>query len=87
MSITLRPTDVAEVVTTTAEGFRPAAAKSGLAIALQVPGEDGLPAPAPLVPVVADPDRLAQLLANLLENAMTFARTFARTLSWTLCGP
>src|ERR1700722_15116750 len=75
MSITLRPTDVAEVVTTTAEGFRPAAAKSGLAIALQVPGEDGLPAPAPLVPVVADPDRLAQLLANLLENAMTFART------------
>ena len=28
-----------------------------------------------LLPVVADPDRLAQLLANLLENAMTFART------------
>jgi signal transduction histidine kinase len=25
--------------------------------------------------VVADPDRLAQLLANLLENAITFART------------
>jgi signal transduction histidine kinase len=25
--------------------------------------------------VIADPDRLAQLLANLLENAMTFART------------
>jgi signal transduction histidine kinase len=25
--------------------------------------------------VMADPDRLAQLLANLLENAMTFART------------
>ena len=25
--------------------------------------------------MVADPDRLAQLLANLLENAMTFART------------
>ncbi len=75
MSITLRPTDVAEVVSTTAEGFRPAAAKSGLAIALQVPGEDGPPAPARLVPVMADPDRLAQLLANLLENAMTFART------------
>ncbi len=75
MSITLRPTDVAEVVTTTAEGFRPAAARSGLAIALQVSGEDGPLAPAGLVPVVADPDRLAQLLANLLENAMTFART------------
>jgi signal transduction histidine kinase len=25
--------------------------------------------------VVADPDRLAQLLANLLENALTFARS------------
>ena len=75
MSIALRPTDAAEVVTTTAEGFRPAAARSGLTIALQVPGEEGVPAPAELHPVVADPDRLAQLLANLLENAMTFART------------
>ena len=28
MSIAMRPTDAAEVVTTTAEGFRPAAAKS-----------------------------------------------------------
>src|SRR3984957_8059606 len=74
MSITLRPTDVAEVVTTTAEGFLPAAAKSGLAIVLQVPGGDGMPASAPPRPVAADPDRLAQLLANLLENSMTFAR-------------
>jgi signal transduction histidine kinase len=75
MSIALRPTDIAEVVTTTAEGFQPAASKGGLAIVVQVPGLDGAPAPAPLLPVVADPDRLAQLLANLLENAMTFART------------
>ncbi len=75
MSIALRPTDAVEVVSTTAEGFRPAAAKSGLAIVLRVPGEDGLPMVAPTFPVVADPDRLAQLLANLLENAMTFART------------
>ena len=44
MSIALRPTDVAEVVTTTAEGFRPAAAKSGLAIVLRVPGPTGRPA-------------------------------------------
>jgi two-component system sensor histidine kinase BaeS len=75
MSIALRPTDIAEVVATTAEGFRPAAAKSGLDIVVQVPGHDDVPAPAPPLPVVADPDRLAQLLANLLENAMTFART------------
>jgi two-component system sensor histidine kinase BaeS len=72
MSIALRPTDVTEVVTTTAEGFRPAAARSGLAIAVGLPGEDGLPG---VTSVTADPDRLAQLLANLLENAMTFART------------
>ena len=36
MSISMRPTDAAEVVTTTAEGFRPAAAKSGRQI-LHVP--------------------------------------------------
>ena len=75
MSIALRPTDIVEVVTTTAEGFRPAAAKSGLAIVVQVPDHDVVPAPASPLPVVADPDRLAQLLANLLENAMMFART------------
>jgi len=80
MSISMRPTDAAEVVATTAEGFRPAAAKSGLQIAVDVPGSDtgppGVGAPAtPAPPVAADPDRLAQLLANLLENAITFARS------------
>ena len=83
MSIFLRPTDAAEVVATTAEGFRPAAAKSGVTIAVQVPGADevaGTPvggsAPlSPGLPVAADPDRLAQLLANLFENALTFAHT------------
>ncbi len=81
MSISMRPTDAAEVVTTTAEGFLPAAAKSGLQIVLRVPSEGGgLPdvATPPHLPVAADPDRLAQLLANLLENAMTFARTTVR---------
>jgi two-component system sensor histidine kinase BaeS len=73
MSIALRPTDVTEVVTTTAEGFGPAALKSGLSIVVRVPGQDGLPGAPAVLPVVADPDRLAQLLANLLENAMTFA--------------
>jgi two-component system sensor histidine kinase BaeS len=75
MSIALRPTDVTEVVTTTAEGFGPAALKSGLSIVVRVPGQDGLPGAPAVLPVVADPDRLAQLLANLLENAMTFAHT------------
>jgi signal transduction histidine kinase len=73
MSIALRPTDAAEVVATTAEGFHPAAAKSGLTIVVRMPDHDGTP---PTVAAVqADPDRLAQLLANLLENAMTFARS------------
>jgi two-component system sensor histidine kinase BaeS len=69
LSITLRATDVVEVVSTTAEGFRPMAAKTGLDLKIRVP-EDGVAAP-----VAADPDRLAQLLANLIENAMTFAHT------------
>ena len=51
MSIDIRPTDVAEVVTTTTEGFLPAAAKSGVAIVLQVPGAGAMPVPdAPCVP-------------------------------------
>jgi signal transduction histidine kinase len=88
MSISLRPTDAAEVVATTAEGFRPAAAKSGLEIVLDLSGHDVEPLEgiAPATPghsVAADPDRLAQALANLLENAMTFART---TVSVAMAG-
>jgi two-component system sensor histidine kinase BaeS len=85
LSIALRPTDAAEVASTTAEGFRPAAARNGVQIALWLPGLEGADAQGLaattatghpwLPPVVADPDRLAQLLANLLENAITFART------------
>ncbi len=82
MSISMRPTDATEVVTTTAQGFGPAAARNGVQLALWLPGNEGgdgqavsaAPTP-PLPPVAADPDRLAQLLANLLENAITFART------------
>jgi two-component system sensor histidine kinase BaeS len=91
LSISLRPTDAAEVVTTTAEGFRPTAARAGIDIALRVPttpvsvdsapeGERGLgigpsSVPSLLPPVSADPDRLAQLVANLIENACTYARS------------
>jgi two-component system sensor histidine kinase BaeS len=85
LSIALRPTDAAEVAFTTAEGFRRAAARNGVQIALWLPGQESADAEGLagamaagerlLPPVVADPDRLAQLLANLLENAITFART------------
>jgi signal transduction histidine kinase len=74
MSISLRPTDAAEVASTTAEGFRPGAAKNGLRIRVQVEADqNGVRPPSP--PVAADPDRLAQLLANLIENAITYAKT------------
>ena len=80
MSISMRPTDVTEVVSTTAEGFKPAAVKGGLHIEVRVPDGDGAmnsveAAPYLRQPVAADPDRLAQLLANLIENALIFART------------
>ncbi len=68
MSIAARPSDVAEVVHTTAEGFRPPAERGGVDLAIEMP-------PAALTPVLIDPDRLAQILANLIENALTFARS------------
>jgi signal transduction histidine kinase len=68
MSISSRSTAVAEVVRTTAEGFRPLAARSGVQLTVR------LPADTPPV-VFIDPDRLAQILANLIENALTYSRT------------
>jgi signal transduction histidine kinase len=81
MSISMRPTDAAEIASTTAEGFRPAAAKNGLAIRIRVGDEENGSRPQSPA-VAADPDRLAQLLANLIENAITYAST-AVTVSVT----
>jgi two-component system sensor histidine kinase BaeS len=68
LSFHIRPTDLAEVVGITAEGFRPLAEKGGLHLSVEVPDLGASV-------VAADPDRVAQLLANLIENAFTFART------------
>ncbi|HEY7939928.1 MAG TPA: HAMP domain-containing sensor histidine kinase [Acidimicrobiales bacterium] len=69
-SLDLEPVDLVEVVTSTADGLRPAAEAAGVALVAPPPGGSGAP------PVVlADRDRLAQVAANLLENALKFART------------
>jgi len=77
MSISLRPTDIAEVVSVTAEGFRPLAERGGVQLTVRVPS-------GPPFHQQIDPDRLAQILANLIENALTFART---SVIVTLSGP
>ena len=56
------------MVSTTAEGFRPSAERSGVQLAIHLPHGDA-------ALVMIDPDRLAQILANLIENALTFARS------------
>ena len=66
-SLDVRSTDVAEVVTETADGFRPAADEAGVVLTVDAPDGAGSAS--------ADPDRLAQVVANLIENAMKFAAT------------
>jgi two-component system sensor histidine kinase BaeS len=58
------PIDAQPVVTDTVEAFEPAAAEIGVELAVV----DGPP-----VPMVADAQRLAQIVANLVENALKFA--------------
>ncbi len=65
-SLDIRATDIAEVVSDTTEGFRPAAERAG--VTLDVDLGQGPP-----IPAAADPDRLAQVVANLVENALKFA--------------
>ncbi len=69
-SLDMRATDVAEVVSDTTEGFRPAAERAGVALDVDL-GDDGRIGAPPLA--AADPDRLAQVVANLVENALKFA--------------
>jgi two-component system, OmpR family, sensor kinase len=65
-SLDIRATDVFEVITDTAEGFRPAAESAGVRLEVDAPTRAALVAD-------ADPDRLAQVVANLVENALDFA--------------
>ena len=65
-SLAVRGIDVAEVVTDTSEGFRPAADAAGVTLSVAPAGSGDFTA-------AADPDRLAQVVANLIENALKFA--------------
>ena len=63
-SLTPRPCDATEVVRDAAEAFTPQARELGIELSV-VSGE--------AIPVVLDPDRLAQMAANLIENALKYA--------------
>jgi two-component system sensor histidine kinase BaeS len=76
LSMQIRPTDGAEVVTMAANGFRPLAERTGLDLVVNSPDIGA-------TPLSADPDRLAQLMANLIENAFTYARS---TITVSLSG-
>lgn len=62
LRLNLRPTDAAQVARTTAATFALVAEDKGVSLDVQI--ADSLPS------VVADPDRLAQVLRNLLSNAL-----------------
>jgi two-component system OmpR family sensor kinase len=63
-SLTPRPCDATEVVRDAAEAFTPQARELGIEL-IVVSGE--------ALPVVLDPERLAQIAANLIENALKYA--------------
>lgn len=79
LSVTMRPTDLSEVATTTTEGFQPMAEHYGVQLVVHIPANDSNSGG---LMVEADSDRLAQLFANLIENAISFARTMVAVSVW-----
>lgn len=67
-SFSLHPVtvDLVPLVAAAAESFRPSTDEAGLHLTLDLPEGP--------VPVLADPDRLSQVVANLIENAYKYAR-------------
>jgi signal transduction histidine kinase len=71
-TLDLRPVDLRDVATGTAEGLRPELDDAGLVVTVDVPDE-------PVV-VRGDPDRLAQVAGNLVENAGRHAARHVRVV-------
>lgn len=65
LSLHIGPTDIGEVVRRTVEAFQPRAAGAGLELLARLPSG--------ALFVLADPDRLAQVVSNLVENSLSFA--------------
>jgi two-component system sensor histidine kinase BaeS len=66
-ALDVQPVDLAEVIATAAEGFRPAATDLGIELSVEVPDR---------FDARADADRLSQVVANLVENAMKYAASY-----------
>jgi two-component system CheB/CheR fusion protein len=64
LRLNIRPTDLASVARLAVEAIRPSAAASGVTVNLSVPDDAGF--------VLADPDRLQQVIWNVLTNAVKF---------------
>jgi two-component system OmpR family sensor kinase len=64
-SLRLAPVSLRQVAAAAVAGFEPAAADLGLVLDAAVEGA--------VAPVLADPDRLTQVISNLVENALNYA--------------
>ncbi len=68
-SLHSEPVDLVDVAAGTAEGFGREAADAGVELVVDASGP---------LRLMADPDRLSQVVANLIENALKFAATTIR---------
>lgn len=80
-ALDVRPVNLWEVVSDTADGFAPTAEKLGLVLNVHEPGPTEAGGADPTV--AADPDRLAQVVANLMENACKYATHRVDVAIWS----
>lgn len=80
LNLQLQPVDPASVIEPVAQAYREMAADKGVELALETPSS--------LPGVVADPDRVRQILHNLLGNALRYTQAGGKiTLSVATEGP